>query len=168
MFKIAKITAKYISVEDRILLFAESKTGDELKLWLTARITRRLFPSIRDKLKTITSHYDSFSGNDSPIDPPKIKKPLGEKVEDTYPGTMKPGSEQETSMPVQVLVRSVTFGQKGDKFILRMNWADDKGGALMVLATKQLSAFLQIIHGQIKKTEWDIDCSPELEFSPLL
>jgi hypothetical protein len=65
---IHQLSVSYVQEQDRLLLRVNSRTGEELRLWLTRRLMLGLMPALRKAVVDLAArspHYSSSSGEGS-------------------------------------------------------------------------------------------------------
>lgn len=157
---IERVTIRYISTEDRILVAGKLPTGQPVMLWMTQRLLLRVLPRLFQWLEAQGVAADAPSA--APAATTMYSDAVQSFAQHAAVQQLTPQAPVETpSDTPQHLVDSVVIGRSAVRVHVVFKSAEQALLAAMLLDAQPLRQWLSIVYRQWRNAQWPMDVWPE-------
>jgi len=160
--ELRRISTRYVSVEDRILIHGELPSGDTVSLWLTQRILVKTLPHLIDWLeKQIPADLKNAGHSDQAREmlqvikqPPVEPRSSGQQPPPAGNDSEPPENPEDMpapSAPSLVTNMELAAGDKGVRLKFHGTGMEAVG---LILDVKQLRQWLAVINMMWRRADW--------------
>ena len=153
---IRQLQVSYVAEHDRILTRINSTEGAEVRMWLTRRLVRRLWPGLVKASETAALERTS-----SGVVPGEARGMMAEMAREatlSQADFATPFDRIATHLPLgeePLLITRIDFSPQKDGHVAFAFRQDEQRGLQMNMGPELLHAFCSLIQSEAAKAEWD-------------
>lgn len=152
MIRLRRFTTEYVESEDRICLRARGEDGEDplLRLWLTARLLRRLIPVL---LQSLEMPDDAHLPQER-LELQRFAQAAARARQPVLPPVEHPEGTEPSQPDADWLIRRARVRRAGPALHLVFQGREEEQQALLVLTPQLLRQWLHIVHKHWSRAEW--------------
>ncbi len=164
---IHQLQATYVIEQDRILVRLNTHAGEELRLWLTRRMVRNLFPGILEVSADLVTSQTQFASHDGADRKALTQFRKQESLQQAdFATPFKSGAEVLPIGNVPLLATTVhmTPGKDGAlriQFEENIPGLEEKRGFEVILGQDLLHGFMHLLETALQQADWGIRLTSE-------